>query len=100
MFNPFSAESYRFHPKPPEGNPKPDPAASSVEQPASVTPIEPAPVNPPSIEAIPQSPQAVEAINIPHEVLTSPEPNDLHSDAAKLVQEKTDQQLQDNPGAG
>lgn len=28
------------------------------------------------------------------------EPNDLHSDASKLMQEKQDQQVQDNPGAG
>lgn len=100
MFNPFSAESYRFHPKPPEGSPKPEPTPSSVEQPMSVTPIEPAPISPPSIEINPGPSQAVEAVSVPDVSSMSPEPNDLHSDASKLMQEKQDQQVQDNPGAG
>lgn len=102
MFNPFSAESYRFHPKPPEGSPKPEPTPFSVEQTQSVTPIEPAPpaATPPSIEAVSQSPQAVEVVSMPDVSSLSPEPNDLHSDASKLMQEKQDQQVQDNPGAG
>lgn len=99
MFNPFSAESYRIHPKPPEGSPKPEPTPSSVEQSAPVAPIETTPVIPPAIELPSQSP-SVEALNVPHEVIMTPEPNDLHSDAAKLMQDKTDQQVQDNPGAG
>lgn len=100
MFNPFAAESYRSHQKPSEGNPTPEPSMSSVEQPAPATPSEPAPVSPPAIELPPQSPPAVEPLNIPHEVIVPPEPNGLHADAAKLMQEKTDQQTQDTPGAG
>lgn len=100
MFNPFARESYRSSQIPPEGKPKPETDPNSVDHQLSATPTEPTLANQPSIEVVPPSPQVVETISIPHEVVVEPEPNDLHSEAAKLVQEKTGQQVQDNPGAG